>query len=407
MKILMVNKFLHANGGSETYIFRIGEELTRLGHEVQYFGMNHPERLVGNKKNYYTESMDFHTSRWKKLIYPFKIIYSHEAYYKIYKLLAEFEPDIIHLNNFNFQLTPSIIYAIKKYKKKKEKRVKIFFTAHDYQWICPNHMLYIPQKNELCTSCIQGKYSNCVKNRCIHNSFVKSILGMVEAKLYRLLGTYKMIDLIICPSQFMKNMLSVDCRFNDRCVVMHNFFNNKPEFEEKPIGGYVLYFGRYSEEKGIRTLIYVCNKLQDIPFIFAGNGPLENEVEACSNIKNVGFIKGDELIQTIKNARFAVFPSEWYENCPFSVMEAQLYGTPVLGAAIGGTPELIQDQVTGELFESGNRSDLKQKLTDLWYDEERCRRYAENCSKICFDTLEEYAAKLVELYRQTDENTVK
>ena len=117
---------------------------------------------------------------------------------------------------------------------------------------------------------------------------------------------------------------------------------------------YALYFGRFSEEKGIGTLIKVCRELPDVQFIFAGTGPLEETVSGVKNIKNVGFQKGEALEKLIREARFSIYPSEWYENCPFSVMESQMYGTPVLGADIGGIPELIQVGKTGELFESGN-----------------------------------------------------
>ena len=109
MKVLIVNKFLHPNGGSETYIFKLGEELRRQGHEVEYFGMDHPDRIVGNKLDIYVKPMDFHTGKIQKVLYPFKIIYSREARKKIGVIIRNFQPDIVHLNNFNFQLTPSII----------------------------------------------------------------------------------------------------------------------------------------------------------------------------------------------------------------------------------------------------------------------------------------------------------
>jgi hypothetical protein len=110
MRILMVNKFLHPNGGSETYIFKLGAYLQVNGHEVQYFGMDHADRVVGNQVDAYTESMDFHGgSMLSKLLYPIKTIYSVDARRKIRRVLDAFQPDVCHLNNFNYQLTPSII----------------------------------------------------------------------------------------------------------------------------------------------------------------------------------------------------------------------------------------------------------------------------------------------------------
>ena len=96
MKILMVNKFLYPNGGSETYIFQLGEELQKRGHEVQYFGMEHEGRIVGNRIDCYTSDMDFHTGKLQKLLYPFKIIYSVEAKRRMGRVLQDMHPDVVH-----------------------------------------------------------------------------------------------------------------------------------------------------------------------------------------------------------------------------------------------------------------------------------------------------------------------
>ncbi len=406
MKILMVNKFLYPNGGSETYIFKIGEYLMSQGHEVQYFGMEHEGRIVSNHAECYTNNMDFHTGKLQKLCYPFQILYSADARKKMLTVLMDFEPDVVHLNNFNFQLTPSIIYAVKDYEKKRTRRVKIIFTAHDYQLICPNHMLLVPDRKELCDRCVGGSFVNCTTYNCIHGSKVKSLLGSVEGYLYRMLKTYRYIDTVICPSIFMKKKLDGNPIFKNKTIALHNFIdipdtNIGTESEERSEnGGYVLYFGRYAEEKGIRTLLEVCKKCNTIPFIFAGNGPLEAEVDKVDNIKNVGFQTGTALITLIRNARFAVVPSEWYENCPFSVMEAQMYGTPVIGAAIGGIPELIQEGKTGELFRAKDAADLQKKIVDLWKDTKKSEQYAKNCGTITFETLAKYCDTLVEIYKQ-------
>lgn len=222
MKVLMVNKFLYPNGGSETYIFRLGEELTRLGNEVQYFGMEHEGRIVGNRAGCYTSDMDFHGGGLQKLVYPFKIIYSVEARRKIRRVLEDFQPDVVHLNNFNFQLTPSILYEINRYSRKR-KKIRIVFTAHDCQLVCPNHLMRIPATGENCERCIDGKFGNCIRHRCIHNSLVKSILGSMEGYLYRILKTYRLIDCVICPSYFMEKRMEKVPGFQGKTVVMHNF----------------------------------------------------------------------------------------------------------------------------------------------------------------------------------------
>lgn len=400
MKILLVNKFLFPNGGSETYIFKLGEALQGMGNEVQYFGMEHPGRIVGNHAESYTASMDFHTGKLQRLIYPFKILYSREARGKIRKVLDDFEPDIVHLNNFNFQITPSVIYEIRKWEKESGRTVGIVFTAHDYQWVCPNHMMYIPQSQEKCFQCEGGKFANCVKNKCIHHSKIKSILGMLEAKLYWRLKTYGKVDKVICPSQFMKDKLATNPVLREKLCVLYNFIDRK-EVADVSQKGYVLYFGRYSQEKGIHTLVRVCEGLPRIPFVFAGRGPLEKEIEQVENIKNVGFVEGEELAQLIMEADFSIYPSEWYENCPFSVMESIAYQTPVLGAEIGGIPELICQGETGELFKSGDEADLSAKIKSMWENRDKLAEYTDKCRQKQFDDAQQYCRKLIDLYLES------
>ena len=347
MKVLMINKFLYPNGGSETYIFKLGEHLEEMGHVVQYFGMEHKGRCVGNRVNAYTSDMDFHGgSKLSKLTYPIKTIYSKEARVQLRKVLDDFQPDVCHLNNFNYQLTPSIILEIVKWRKETGRDCKIIFTAHDYQLVCPNHMLNNPNTHQNCEKCLGGHFVNCMKGKCIHASTAKSAIGMMEAEFWKWKGTYKYIDTMICCSEFMKSKMDSNPLFATKTVAMHNFID-KVEWKETEKKDYVLYFGRFSEEKGIGTLIKVCKELPDVQFIFAGTGPLEETVNGIKNIKNVGFQKGEALEKFIREARFSIYPSEWYENCPFSVMESQTYGTPVLGANIGGIPELIQVGKTG------------------------------------------------------------
>ena len=394
MKILMINKFLYPNGGSETYIFKLGEFLKSVGHEVQFFGMEHEGRIVGNNVNSYTSNMDFHSgSKLSKLTYPIKTVYSSEARKKIRAVLDDFEPDVCHLNNFNFQLTPSVILEIVKWRKKKHRECKIIYTAHDYQLVCPNHMCRNPKTEQNCEKCLGGSFINCVKGSCIHSSKARSLIGFAEAEFWKIFGTYKHIDKIICCSEFMKAKLDTNSLFATKTVALHNFIDKiLPKVSEKK--DYVLYFGRYSKEKGIETLVEVAKELAHIEFVFAGSGPLDEIFENVPNIKNVGFQRGEALEKLIREARFTVYPSEWYENCPFSVMESQLYGTPVLGANIGGIPELIEIGKSGELFESGSCESLKQKICEMWNAARDEANPYKDCNGTRFLTVEEYCNKV-------------
>ena len=392
MKILMVNKFLYPNGGSETYIFKLGKYLQSVGHEVEYFGMAHEGNCVGNSAGLYTSDMDFHTgNKLTQLTYPLKTIYSAEAKKKIGIVLNDFQPDVVHLNNFNYQLTPSVVDAVKRYEKKSGKSVKLLYTAHDYQLVCPNHRLQT-QDGRVCEQCLDGHYIHCLKNGCIHGSKAKSAIGMAEGALYRLRKTYRAIDCIVCPSAFMKTKLDVNPDLRGKTVVLHNFIDEtKHEKTEKK--DYVLYFGRYDKEKGIQNLL----EATEIPFVCAGKGDLEDEIDRAPHIKNVGFQSGEDLQKLISEALCSVYPSTWYENCPFSVMESIMYGTPVVGADIGGIPELIDEGKTGFLFESGNTASMVEAIQKITHHPATAQAMQTHCLDKKFDSISEYTAKYFRL----------
>lgn len=396
MKVLLVNKFLYPNGGSETYIFQLADTLTAMGHEVQFFGMEHENRTVGNRVESYTSNMDFHTGKLQKLLYPFKIIYSREARKKIKLVLEDFKPDVVHLNNFNFQLTPSIIYEIKKHK------IPIIFTAHDYQLVCPSHLMVNGRTGKVCEKCANGSSFECTKDKCIHGSFIKSLLGTIENKLYAMLNTYRFIDVVISPSRFNQSQLEKNPALKGRTMVMRNFISVEKvdDIEKKP---YVLYFGRYSEEKGVKTLIKVCEQLKDIPFVFAGKGDYQDEIAKLSNVQEVGFQSGVALHKLIAEAQFTVHPSECHDNCPFSVMESQTLGTPVIGAEVGGIPELVAVGKTGYLFESGNADALAKQIRSLWEDEKVCQQMAEQCKEVEYLSCYRYCEELLGIYERAIE----
>ena len=209
--------------------------------------------------------MDFHGgSKLTKLTYPLKTIYSSEARQKLRLVLDDFRPDVIHLNNFNYQLTPSIILEADKWRKESGHACRILYTAHDYQLVCPNHMC-CRMDGQVCEDCLGGKLTSCIRNKCIHGSAAKSAIGFAEAAFWRWKKVYKKLDAIVCCSEFMKSKMDSNPLFATKTVAMHNFID-KVEWKETEKKDYVLYFGRFSEEKGIGTLIKVCKELPDVQF---------------------------------------------------------------------------------------------------------------------------------------------
>lgn len=394
----MVNKFLYPRGGSESYMLYLSEHLKKLGHEVEFFGMYDENNTVGNLSGMYTQNMDFHSKGISRFLYPFKIIYSFEAKKKIMQVIDDFKPDIVHMNNINFQLTPSIIYGAKK------KHIPIVQTVHDYQMICPNHLLYNFEKNEPCEKCVKGAHLNCVKNKCIHGSLIKSVIGVIEAKFYNLLKTYKKVDLFVCPSNFLeKKLLSAKEYYKGKTKTIHNFID-KDKFANvhSEADSYIVFVGRLSKEKGIENIAKAAKLLPEVNFIVAGSGPDEDMLKDIPNITLAGFLTGDKLLKLMGNAKVLLLPSVCYENCPLSILEAHCMGVPVVTMNSGGMAELVKNGVTGTLVNDPTPEAIALKLKETIENEDYYKVIKENCKneKDNILSVESYCDILIKEYER-------
>lgn len=396
MKILMVNKFLYPKGGAETYVLKLGNILQEHGHEVQYFGLEDEKNTVGNAAGAYVSHIDFSAGIRQNLLAPLRIIYCAEARRKIRQVLMDFQPDIVHLNNIQFHLTPSIILETHKYRTQSGRKVKIIYTAHDYQLICPSHGLF-DSNIQICEKCLGGNYTHCLRTKCVKNSRAKSLLGMLDAYFWKWSKAYSYIDAIICCSEFLKSKLDTQARFRNKTVALHNFVDTVSAMDVQK-EDYVLEFGHLSKDKGTLTLLEVAKRMPQVRFLFAGYGAAEAEIAKVPNAEYVGFKTGKDLEMLIRKAKVSVYPSEWYENCPFSVIESQMYRTPVIGSRMGGIPELIAEGQSGELFEAGNADDLEEKLQTLLFTPGRVQQYSEMCRLQKFETSVSYYEKLMTIY---------
>jgi len=398
MKILMVNKFLYPRGGSESYMLYLAEHLKKIGHEVEYFGMYDENNTVGNSKGLYTQNMDFHSKGLGRFLYPFKIIYSFEAKKKIMQVIDDFKPDIVHMNNINFQLTPSIIYGIKK------RGIPLVQTVHDYQMICPNHLLYNFDKNTPCEKCVRGSHINCIKNKCIHASVIKSIIGVIEAKFYSLLKTYKKVDLFVCPSHFLeRKLLSAKKYYEGKTKTIHNFID-KEKFlnKDRKENSYIVFVGRLSKEKGIENIAMAAKLLGEYKFVVAGSGPDENILKDIPNITLAGFLTGDALLELMGKAKVLLLPSVCYENCPLSILEAHCMGVPVVTMNSGGMAELVKDGVTGTLVKDATPEGIALKIKETIENQDYYNTLKENCKneKDNILSVEDYSDILIKEYEK-------
>ena len=365
LKILLANKFFYLKGGVEASFFEIAEVLKQRGHEIAFFCMKHPRNYSSEYENYFVSNVDYENHTFKNIINAsMKLLYSFEAKKNIERLISEERPDIVHLNSIYHQISPSIIHSLRKFG------ISSVMTLHDYKLACVSYLMM--NNGNICEACKNGRYYHCFLQSCVKNSKIKSLLNTIEMYLHhKIMHIYELVDIFISPSKFLKVKLE-KMGFKGKIVYLPNFVkaeNFKPEFNWKENS--IIYFGRLSKEKGLFTLIEAMKNVKDLSLKIIGEGPIEESLKSkinCEKIKNVnllGFKTGKELKDEIKKSMFVVLPSEWYENNPISVIESFALGKPVVGARVGGIPELIKNYETGLTFELGQSEDLILKINYL------------------------------------------
>ncbi|MCL6520202.1 MAG: glycosyltransferase family 4 protein [Armatimonadetes bacterium] len=372
MRILLCNKFYRPVGGPEWMVYDMTRRFEEAGHTVIIFSMEHPDNWQSPYSKYFMPNVEYSEGTAyglkRKIEEAFRIIYSFEARKRIELLIKDTKPDIAHLHNIYHQLSPSIIHALKKHN------IPIVMSLHDYKLICPAIRMFV--RDKVCDKCIGGRFYNAIRCRCVKDSLVYSLICCLEAYVHRILKVYNCVDLFISPSDFLREKMIKSGVPADKIITQHVAVELS-QFKPSKNGGHILYMGRLTKEKGVLTLAKAAAKLPNVRFCFAGEGEARAEIESMieqENINNIvlaGFKAGKDLINLIEDSLAVVVPSEWYENCPRTVLEGFACGKPVIGSRIGGIPELICEGVDGYLFEPGNYAELADKILELLSDEKR------------------------------------
>jgi glycosyltransferase involved in cell wall biosynthesis len=260
-------------------------------------------------------------------------------------------------------ISPSIFGLLKT------RGVPSVLTLHDLKIACPAYKMLT--HDGICERCKGGSLRNVVRHRCIKESGMLSALVMLESSVHRVLGSYaKNIDRFITPSRFYSDKLVEWGWPRERFVHIPNFVDLTRTLPGKCAPGRSFVFaGRLAKEKGLSTFIRAV-ALAGVTGWIVGSGPEEKSLhqlakECNADIKFFGYRSGEELFDIIRAARSLVLPSEWYENAPMSIMEAYGLERPVIGARIGGIPELVKEGETGALFESGDADALAQVMASF------------------------------------------
>lgn len=382
MRILLANKFYYRRGGDCIVTMELEKLLKAHGHEVAIFSMQYPDNTESEWSGYWPGNM----TKAEAFTRPFG---ARQVVRCFNRLLDDFLPDVVHLHNIHTHLSPVIAEIAH------ERGIRVVWTLHDSKLSCP---CYTCQRDgKWCEECFTDKKA-VIRHRCMPGGVIGSIIGYYEMMTWNKDRLQQCVDLFLPPSRFMMDIAVKSGYDAEKFRVNCNFID-----VEKVKGGnfekeaYYTFLGRVTGVKGIRTL---CEAASQLPYRLKviGGGDLQEELSRkyAGAVEFLGEMTWEQLKPVMQKAKFMVLPSEWSENNPLTVIEAQCLGTPVLGARIGGIPELIEVGISGMTFESGNVEDLKRKIEEMWNAKFDNKKLSE--SAIERYSGEAYVERLLEYY---------
>ncbi len=370
MRILHVNKFLYRRGGAESYLLDLAQAQRAAGHEVAFLAMEHPDNQPDPNADLFPSRMELDpppAGTVARLRTAARIVHRPDARVAMAQALDRVRPDVVHLHNIYHQLSPSVLQPLAR------RGVPSVMTLHDYKLVCPTYQLL--DHGRVCEACLPGRFHHAVTRRCNRGSLAGSALSAVETGLHRATGAYDAVDVLVCPSSFLRAKMVQGGLPPARLAHLPNFCDLETIAPATAPGRGVLYAGRLSHEKGVDVLLDAVRHLPaDLPVTIAGDGPERAALEeraarvAPGRVVFLGRVGAAELHERMRAASVVVVPSRWYENQPMTVLEA--YGTarPVVASRIGGLPELVDDGVTGALVDHDDPRALAEAVRILTVD---------------------------------------
>lgn len=407
MRILMANSFYYLRGGVERCFFDLTDLLVAQGHEVIPFCMQHERNLPSPYEPYFVSPIDYADLAKQKtnpkagLQAVERVLYSHEAQRKIEQLIRDTRPDLVHVQEIDQEISPSILDTVKQ-----KFGLPVVMTLHDYKMVCPNTNFLA--NGQVCERCSGGRFYQAILQRCKRGSLLPSVLASMEAYFQRLSRIYvKNVDLFLCPSQFLQRKLKQH-GFQAPTVHLPTFmplenFHTREEHSDD-----FLFLGRLVALKGVRTLFEAMRLVgPQARLLVAGEGELRQELEEYArrwelkNIVFLGYLSMKELMPLIQRAAFTVFPSECFENYPMAILESFACGTPVIGSNLGGIAELVRPGQNGLVFEPGNARDLAEKITFMQNHPDQAAAMGRNARQQVENENDprQYYARLMDLYQ--------
>jgi glycosyltransferase involved in cell wall biosynthesis len=319
-------------------------------------------RARGHQVTALEENNDSISGGWSSVSAAASSVYSRTWRRRISAAIARERPDILHVHNFFPRISPSVYYAAR------EGGVPVVQTLHNYRMLCPNGLLL--RDNKPCIACLGKSFAwPGMVHRCYRGSRSGSAAVAAMLAAHRVAGTWEtMVDAYVALTEFGRQMFIAGGYPAERIVVKPNFVRNRGVGGGQ--GGYGLFVGRISVEKGVRTMLEAWRRVACLPLKIAGDGPLRSELQRefreLANVEWLGGRPAAEVARLMADARALIFPSLYYEGMPLTMLEAFAAGTPVIASNLGAMAFMVEHGRNGLRFESGDVDDLATKVEWMW-----------------------------------------
>jgi glycosyltransferase involved in cell wall biosynthesis len=344
LRILIVHNRYRTPGGEDTVVSTEAALLRACGHEVgEFFDYNGPSFGMAD------------------LADP---IWSLRTAGRLRRVLEEFRPDIVHCHNLYYRISPSAYWLCYRLG------IPVVQTLHNFRFACLNARLSRDgMPCELCLSSPGSRFHGVLRG-CFQKSRLKSTVLAISNEVHEALGSFsRPVARFIALSRFARSKHILAGIPEGKLIVKSNCVYPDPGVKTKA-GTFCFFAGRLDVDKGTRVLLQAASLIPHVPIVIAGQGPLESEVRqaatALKNVRYLGPVPRNRILDLMKSARFLLFPSLAYENFPMTIAEAFSVGLPVVASRLGAAGELVQDSVNGIHFEPGSATDLARRVGAVW-----------------------------------------
>jgi glycosyltransferase involved in cell wall biosynthesis len=360
VRILVGHNYYQQPGGEDSVFRSEAAMLKDFGHDVCVYERHNNEIKPGIMS---------------RLSHAASLRFSKSSYDQMRSLIRSFRPDVAHFHNIFFAMTPSVLYACK------DEKVPVTFSLHNFRLMCINGLFF--RDGKPCEDCLHGSRMSGIIHQCYRHSFAFSILAtdMIDHHWRRKTWT-DIVDHFVVATEFTRGKYVQAGIPSAKITVLPNFAKEPPHHTPTG-GGSALYVGRLSREKGTDLLLKAWRHIKDLPLNIVGQGPMQKDIESYINdhglthVRMSGFLKKDDYIKVLSQAKFLIVPSVCYENFPVVIAEAFACGVPVLANRLGTMEEIVEDGRTGLLFSNSDPQDLAAKAMDMVSDG---NRYAQLCA---------------------------